>query len=182
MLRLIYFLNYPFKGFGIACKPFLHIQAADDWRLTFGGQLFVTHAILGFFFNFKLNSLAGQGGIPFELLARYWWPTVGHQLVQCCLCLFGIFYIADFYHLTFIAHHVSDLHRVMSAILGAVLVNTATILDRTRCGTPRQHLQPGAASQLLAAIRVHPDFSIGHKFCYRRVKRFPAFNFLSRHG
>ena len=59
------------------------------------------------------------------------------------------------------------------------MVNTAAVFDRLRAGAFWQHLQPGAASQLLPTNRVHPNFPIDHIFGYCGIKYLPALDFLS---
>ena len=55
-------------------------------------------------------------------------PAIGHEIVQSPLRMFWVQQIARFQHLAFVPHHLSDIDRIVPAVIGTVVVDTTDIL------------------------------------------------------
>lgn len=103
--------------------------------------------------------------------------AVDHQPVELALRLFGALQVVSLQHLAIIGDHLRHCHGVVAAVLGAIKIDIAGV---ERCA--RRFAQPGAKHQLLAGVRVHPDFPVGHVAQDVRALLIPVVYLLWQHA
>lgn len=108
-------------------------------------------------------------------LALHRRSAVGHKPVQRDLRLYWPAQVMSLEHLTVILDHLLDIHRVVFAVVGTVVVDAADVLI-----LPGQLAQPGASVHGFPGDGANPYLAIADVAGNFRTVGFPPVDFPGR--